>query len=164
MNEKIFNALNEQIKHEFYSSYLYLSIASYFENIPLEGIAQWFRNQAKEEHEHAIKLYTYVLDRNMHVDLQAIDKPKSKFESVEEAFALALEHEKKVTKWIYNIYDMAVKEHDHATHVFLQWFIMEQVEEEKNANDNYDQIKFIGDDKAALFVLDQNFAKKVNNA
>ncbi|MDP1834432.1 MAG: ferritin [Chlamydiales bacterium] len=164
MNEKIFNALNEQIKHELFSSYLYLSIASYFENIPLEGIAQWFRNQAKEEHEHAMKIYTYILDRNMHVDLQAIDKPKSKFESVEEAFALALEHEKKVTKWIHILYDMAVKEHDHATHVFLQWFITEQVEEEKNANDNYDQIKFIGDDKAALFVLDQNFAKKVNNA
>ena len=160
MNEKIFKALNEQIKHEFYSSFLYLSIASYFENIPLEGISKWFRKQAKEENEHAMKIYEYLLDRNLHVDLQAIEKPPAKFKSIKEIFALALEHEQKVTKWIHQIYDLAVKEKDHATHVFLQWYITEQVEEEKNAQDNLDQITLIGDDKAALFVLDQNFAKK----
>lgn len=160
MNEKIFTALNEQIKHEFYSSYLYLSIASYFENIPLDGFGKWFRKQAQEEHEHAMKIYNYIIDRNMHVNLQAIDKPVHKFNSIQEVFELALEHEKKVTHWIHKIYDLAVKEKDHATHVFLQWFITEQVEEEKNAQDNLDQIVFIGNDKAALFVLDQNFAKR----
>jgi ferritin len=162
MNEKIFTALNEQIKHEFYSSYLYLSIASYFENIPLEGFSKWFRKQSQEEHEHAMKIYDYILDRNMHVHLQPIDKPVNKFKSVKEAFEMALEHEKKVTHWIHQIYELAVKEKDHATHVFLQWFITEQVEEEKNAQDNLDQILLIGDDKAALFVLDQNFAKKAD--
>lgn len=162
MNEKILKALNEQIKHEFYSSFLYLSIASYFENIPLEGFAKWFRKQSEEEHEHAMKIYTYINDRNINVDLQALDKPPTKFNSIQEIFEKALEHEKKVTHWIYQIYDLAVQEKDHATHVFLQWFIMEQVEEEKNAQDNLDQIKLIGDDKAALFVLDQNFAKKVS--
>lgn len=161
MNQKVFKALNEQIKHEFYSSFLYLSIASYFENIPLEGMAKWFRKQATEEHEHAMKLYQYILDRNLHVELQAIDQPTAVFNSVEEAFQLALEHERKVTLYIHKLYELAVKEGDHATHVFLQWFITEQVEEEKNATDNLDQIKLIGDDKAALFVLDQNFAKKV---
>lgn len=160
MNDKVFKALNEQIKHEFYSSYLYLSMASYFENIPLEGFNQWFKKQAREEHEHAMKIYQYINDRNLQVDLQAIDKPPVKFKSVEDIFKQALAHEKKVTHWIYEIYELALKEKDHATHVFLQWFITEQVEEEKNAQDNLDQIQLIGDDKAALFVLDQNFAKK----
>lgn len=162
MNEKIFKALNEQIKHEFYSSFIYLSVASYFENIPLDGFAKWFRKQAQEEHEHAMKIYNYIIDRNVHVDLQPIDKPPVQFNSIESIFELALKHEKKVTQWIYQIYELAVQEKDHATHVFLQWFIMEQVEEEKNAQDNLDQIKFIGDDKAALFVLDQNFGKKAS--
>lgn len=162
MNEKVFKALNEQIKHELYSSYLYLSMASYFENIPLEGFSKWFRKQSEEEHEHAMKIYDYILDRNCHVDLQAIDKPTGKFNSIEEIFQMALEHERKVTNWINQIYEVAVQEKDHATHVFLHWFITEQVEEEKNAQDNLDQIKLIGDDKAALFVLDQNFSKKAS--
>jgi len=162
MNDKVYKALNEQIKHEFYSSYLYLSMASYFENIPLEGFAKWFRKQAQEEHEHGMKIYNYINDRNLQVDLQEIDKPPAKFKSVEDIFKQALAHEKKVTHWIYEIYELALKEKDHATHVFLQWFITEQVEEEKNAQDNLDQIQLIGDDKAALFVIDQNFAKKVS--
>lgn len=162
MNEKIFTALNEQIKHEFYSSYLYLSIASYFENIPLDGIGKWFRKQSAEEHEHAMKIYNYIIDRNMHVNLQAIEKPVHQFKSVKEAFELALEHEKKVTYWINQLYELAAQEKDYATHVFLQWFITEQVEEEKNANDNLDLINLIGDDKAALLVIDQNLGKRAD--
>ncbi len=162
MNDKIYKALNEQIKHEFYSSYLYLSIASYFENIPLDGFGKWFRKQAEEEQEHAMKIYNYIIDRNLHVDLQAIDKPATKFNSIEEAFQMALEHERKVTHWIHQIYELAVQEKDHATHVFLQWFITEQVEEEKNAQDNLDLIQFNGDNKAGLLILDQNFEKKAS--
>ena len=162
MNEKVFNALNEQIKHELYSSYLYLSIASYLETIPLEGMAKWFRKQAEEEHEHAMKIYDYLIDRNMHVQLQAIDAPKADFISPVQIFELALEHERKVTHYIHQLYDLAQQEKDHASHVFLQWYITEQVEEEKNAEDNLDQVKYIGDDKAALFVLDQNFEKKAD--
>ena len=162
MNEKIFQMLNNQIKHEFYASYLYLSIASYFETIPLEGFSKWFRKQAEEEREHAMKIYDYVIDRNMHVDLQALEKPVVNFNSIEEVFALALKHEKKVTHWIHQIYEAAVEEKDHATHVFMQWFITEQVEEEKNAQDNLDQIVFAGDDKAAILILDQNLGKRVD--
>lgn len=161
MNEKVYKALNEQIKHEFYSSHLYLSIASYFENIPLDGFAKWFRKQADEEHEHGMKIYNYIIDRNQMVEMQAIDKPPIKFKSIPEIMKMALEHEQKVTKWIHNIYELSLKEKDHATHVFMQWFITEQVEEEKNAQDNLDQILFIGDDKAALLVLDQNFSKRL---
>lgn len=162
MNEKIYKALNEQIKHEFYSSFLYLSIASYFENIPLDGMNKWFRKQAQEEHEHAMKIYSYINDRNMQVEIPAINKVPAKFNSIEEIFEQALAHEKKVTHWIYEIYELALQERDHATHVFLQWFIMEQVEEEKNAQDNLDQIKFIASDKVGLLVLDQDFAKKAS--
>lgn len=160
MNKKVYKALNEQIKREFYSSFLYLAMASYFENIPLEGFSKWFRKQAAEEHEHAMKIYSYLLDRNLEVELQAIDQPPSKFTSIKEVFEMSLAHEKKVTHWIHEIYDLAVAEKDHGTHVFLHWFITEQVEEEKNAQDNLDQIILIGDDKSALLVLDQNFAKK----
>jgi ferritin len=162
MNDKVYQALNEQIKHELYSSHLYLSIESYFENIPLEGFAKWFHNQAKEEHEHAMKIYDYLIDRNLSVDMPAIDKPPVKFNSIEEAFELALNHERKVTQSIYRLYEMAMQEKDHATHVFLQWFITEQVEEEKNAMDNFDQIKFAAGNPAAILVLDQNFEKKVS--
>lgn len=160
MNDKIFKALNEQIKHEFYSSYLYLSMASYFENIPLDGMAKWFRKQSEEEHEHGMKIYNYINDRNLQVDLQAIDKPPSKFKSAEDIFKQALAHEQKVTRLIHAIYELALKEKDHATRVFIEWFITEQVEEEKNAQDNIDQIQLIGNDRAALFVIDQSFDKK----
>ncbi len=162
MNDKIYHLLNEQVKHEFYSSFLYLSIASYFENVPLDGMMKWFRKQAKEEQEHGMKIYNYINDRNLQVELPAIEKVPSKFKSIQEIFELSLEHEKKVTRWIYDIYDLAVKEKDHATHVFLHWFITEQVEEEKNAQDNVDLIKLVGDDKSALLVLDQDFAKKAD--
>ena len=159
MNEKVLKALNEQIKLEFYSSFLYLSIASYLENIPFDGFGKWFRKQANEEHEHAIKIFNYIIDRNTHVDLQAIEKPTVKFKSVEDVFALALEHEQKVTESIHRLYELAQKEKDHATAVFLMWYITEQVEEEKNANDNIDQIKRAGNDQAALYILDQNFSR-----
>ncbi|MDP1880186.1 MAG: ferritin [Parachlamydiaceae bacterium] len=159
MNDKLYKALNEQIKHEFFSSYLYLAMASYFENIPLDGFAKWFRRQADEEHEHGMKIYNYIIDRNLNVNLQAIDKPPSTFNSIEEIFEMALAHERKVTHWIHQLYELAGEEKDYATQVFLQWFITEQVEEEKNAQDNLDRIKLIGDDKAALFVIDQNYMK-----
>lgn len=162
MNEKIFKALNEQIKHEFYSAYLYLSMASYFETIPLEGFSKWFRKQSQEEYSHGMKIYDYIIDRNCHVDLQAIEKPPVAFNSIEDVFQQALNHEQKVTSLIHQLYDLAIQEGDHATRVFLHWFIEEQVEEEKNANDNLDQVKFNGDDRAGLFVLDQNFSKRVD--
>lgn len=162
MNAKVFKALNEQIKHEFYSSFLYLSMASHLENIPLEGMATWFKKQAQEEHEHGMKIYDFIHDRNRQVELYGLDKPPSKFKSVEQIFEQALAHEQKVTQWIHKIYDLASKEKDHATTTFLHWFITEQVEEEKNANDNLDQIKLVGNDKAALLILDQSFANKGN--
>lgn len=160
MNEKVYKALLEQIRHEFYSSNLYLSIASYFENVPLEGMAEWFTRQAKEEHEHGMKIYEYLLDRNMQAEIGEIAKTTAQFSSFLEAFETALKHEKKVTSWIHHLYELAIAEKDHATAIFLQWFITEQVEEEKNATDNVDLIKLVGDDRGALLVLDQDFRRK----
>lgn len=162
MNEKVYKALNEQIVHEFFSSNLYLSIASYLENIPLDGFAKWFRKQAEEEHEHGMKIYQYIIDRNLHAQIGSLAAPKTEFHSVQEVFVLALAHEKKVTAYIHKLYELAVEEKDHATAVFLQWFITEQVEEEKNAQDNLDLIQMIGEDKSALLVLDQNFMKRLD--
>lgn len=162
MSEKVFKALNEQVGHEFFSANLYLAIASYFENIPLEGMSKWFVKQAEEEREHGMKIYQFLLDRNQHVDLPAIEKPRRDFSSVKEAFEAALKHEEKVTHWIHQIYDLAIAEGDHATRVFMHWFIEEQVEEEKNAQDNFDQAVLAGDNWAALFVLDQNFERKAS--
>ncbi len=162
MDDKIFKALNEQIKLEFYSSYLYLSMASYFENIPLDGMGKWFRKQSREENEHGMKIFDYIIDRNLHVDLPAIDKPTVVFNSIHEIFLLALKHEQKVTHSIHQLYELAMEQKDYATKVFLEWFITEQVEEEKNAQDNLDLIQLIGDDRAALLVLDQDFQKKAD--
>lgn len=160
MNEKVLKALNEQIKHEFYSSLIYLEMASYMENIPLDGFGKWFRKQAQEENEHGMKIFNYIIDRNCHAEIPAIDKPPFKFKSIEQIFEMALEHEQKVTSLIHSLYELANKEKDYATAVFLQWYITEQVEEEKNAHDNIDIIRFNKDDRAGLLVLDQTFAKK----
>lgn len=162
MNDKVFKALCKQIEMEIYSSHLYLSISSYFANIPLDGFAKWFKKQAEEENEHAMKIYDYIIDRNLHVDFPAVEKPPVKFKSIPDIFEMALDHEQKVTKSIHHIYELAGKEKDYATQVFLQWYISEQVEEEKNAQDNLDQVKFIGDDRSAYLVLDQDLAKKAS--
>src|SRR5690348_15607164 len=122
MNEKVYKALNEQIKHEFYSAYLYLAMASYFDNVPLEGFYKWFRKQSDEEYSHGMKIYEYILERNCHVHLQPIEAPPADFNSIEEVFQMALDHEKKVTQLIHSLYDLAIEEGDHATRVFLHWF------------------------------------------
>lgn len=162
MNKKVLKALVEQIKHEYYSSFLYLSMASYFENIPLDGFGKWFRKQSSEERGHAEKIFNYIIDRNTHVELEAIDKPPTKFDSIEQIFELALKHEEKVTKLIHSLYELAGHEKDYATQVFLEWYITEQVEEEKNANDNLDLIRFAGNDKAAILALDQALGKRAD--
>lgn len=162
MNDKIFKALIEQIRLELFSSHVYLSVSSYLANIPYDGFAKWFRKQANEEQEHGMKIYDYIIDRNLHVDFPAIEKPPVKFNSLVEIFTLALEHERKVTKAIHHLYELAGHEKDYATQVFLQWYITEQVEEEKNAQDNLDQIILAGDNIAALFVLDLEFNKKAS--
>ena len=152
------NAINDQIKHEFYSSYLYLSMSAYFETLSLPGFASWMRVQSQEEHEHAMKFFDFVNDRDGSVELQALDQPPGEFQSPLDVFEHALAHERKVTALINRLYELALKENDYATQTLLQWFITEQVEEEKNASQIVEQLKMTGGDSTALLLLDRELA------
>ena len=149
------NALNEQINKELYSSYLYLAMSASCAESNYPGFATWLRIQSGEETTHAMKMYAYVHDHGNHVELAAIDKPPVKFKSPKDIFAQVLEHEKKVTGMITKLYDLALKEDDYPTQIFLQWFITEQVEEERNASEIIERIKMIGDVGPALIMLDR---------
>lgn len=161
MNQKVLDALNEQIRHEFYSSHVYLSVAAYADNAGLPGFANWFRVQAAEEHEHAMKIYDFILDRGAKVRLHPIDAPPTDFGSPVQIAEKALEHEQRVTGLIHSLYDLAVKEGDQPAQVMLQWFVTEQVEEEKNATLLVDQLRMVGDNRAALLMLDMEMGKRV---
>ena len=153
ISDSMLTALNDQVKHEYYSSYLYLAMAAHFEAANLGGFAHWMKVQAREEMGHAMKFYEYIYDQGSRVTLQAIDQPPADFGSPLLVFQAALEHERKVTGLIRNLYSLAVKENDYATQGALQWFINEQVEEEKNATQIVEQLKMIGDQGAALFMM-----------
>jgi ferritin len=163
MNQKVLDALNEQIKHEFYSSHVYLSVAAHCEIAGLPGFANWFRVQADEEHEHAMKIYDFVLDRGAQVRLQPIDAPPTDFGGPLQIAEKTLEHEQRVTGLIHSLYDLAVKEGDQPAQVMLQWFVTEQVEEEKNATLLVDQLRMVGDNRAALLMLDMEMGKRVGS-
>jgi ferritin len=157
---KMLQAMNAHIAHEFYSAYLYLSMSAYFESINLPGSASWMRMQYQEEVEHGMKFFDFIHDVGGQVELQAIAKPSSKCKSPLDAFEQALAHEKKVTSMIHGVYDLAVKEKDYAAQIFLQWFVTEQVEEEKTASDVIEQLKMVGDFKPSLLELDRHLAKR----
>jgi ferritin len=160
LSEKMEEALNGQLNAELYSSYLYLSMASYFEDISLGGFAGWMRAQAYEESMHGLKFYDYIIERGGRVTLKAIDGPPTEWESPLAAFEAVLAHEQKVTSLINDLVELALEEHDHATHIFLQWFVTEQVEEEDSANDVVQKIRLIGDARGGLFMLDRELGQR----
>jgi ferritin len=155
LSKAVQDAMNEQIKNELFSAYQYLSMAAYCESENLPGFARWMRAQAREELQHAMKFYDFVLERNGRVALQAVDAPLGEFGSPLEVFEKALEHEQKVTAMINDLYGLAAGENDYASQTFLQWFVTEQVEEEKNAGDVVETLKMVGDSREALFLLDR---------
>lgn len=163
LNPKIEKALNAQINAEFWSANLYLSMATKFENEGFAGIANWFKIQFKEEQAHAEIFMNYVASRGGRVLLGAIDAVPTEWASPLDAFEATLAHEEKVTALINDIYALAEAEHDYATRGRLDWFISEQVEEEETATGLVDRLKFIGDDKLALYMLDQELAARVYN-
>lgn len=147
------SGFNEQIQKEFYSSYLYLAMAAHFEAANLPGFASWMKHQADEERSHAMKLWDYVYDRGGRVELSAIEQPPVTFGKPLEVFELVLAHEQKVTASINALYALATKDADVAAQIYLQWFVTEQVEEEKTVTDVIAQLKMSGDNGfAALFV------------
>jgi len=160
LSKGIQDAINEQIKHEIFSAYLYLSMSAYCEAVNLSGTATWLRVQWHEELSHAMKLIAYVGGRGGRVILQAIDRPPADFKSPVDIFQQVLEHEQKVTAMINRLYEMVLKENDYATQVELQWFIKEQVEEEKIAADILQQFKMVGDVGTALLMIDRQLGAR----
>ncbi|MEE9124708.1 MAG: ferritin [candidate division NC10 bacterium] len=155
LSKKLQDALNEHIKNEFYSAYVYLSMSAHLAALHLPGFARWMRLQSQEEMAHAMKLFDFVLERGGRVVLKAIEQPPGQLQSALDVFQQALKHEQKVTDMIHRLYELAVKENDYATQVMLQWFITEQVEEEGAAGEIVEQLKMIGKEPTALFMLDR---------
>ena len=162
LSKAVQDAMNGQIKNELYSAYQYLSMAAYCEAANLPGFARWMRAQSQEELQHAMKFYDFVLERSGRVALQAVDAPLGEFGSPLEVFEKALEHERKVTAMINDLYGLAIRENDYASQTFLQWFVTEQVEEEKNAGDVVETLRMIGDKSEALFLLDRELGQREN--
>ena len=160
VSEKIINLINEQITKEQYAAQLYLSMSAWFYTKDLEGIANYFRVQSKEELMHADKMFDYVHDIGGTIILNEIPKPPYEFSSAQEIFEKALDHERLVTKSIFNIVKAANDEGDFATTSFLQWFINEQVEEEKTARDIVYKFQLVKDDPAALLDLDRELGAR----
>ena len=160
LSQTIQDSINTQIKNEFYSAYFYLQMSSYFEEMGLPGFSKWMRVQYQEETLHGLKLFDFVNDRNGRAMLYGIEQPPSEFKSPLDVFQQALAHEQKVTALINSLYAQAQKENDYATQVLLQWFISEQVEEEKTAAQIVDQLKLAGDSGSALLLLDQQLGAR----
>lgn len=148
-------AINDQIKHELYSAYLYLSMSAHAESNNMPGAAKWLAKQAQEEQEHALKFYSYIHDRGGKVTLQTIAQPPTEFTSLLDIFEQVKEHEALVTSLIHRLYELSVKENDYASQVMLQWFVTEQVEEEKNAATVVDALRSVGTQGTALFMVDR---------
>ncbi len=160
INSKVETALNEQVNAEIYSSYLYLSMSSYFSSINLSGFAQWMKSQALEEMVHAMKIYDYINERGGRVLLTAIDAPPTSWDNPVVVFTETLAHEQKVTGLINNLVDIAIAEKDHATNIFLQWFVSEQVEEEASVDEVLQKLKMVGDQGHGLFMMDRELGAR----
>lgn len=160
INQKMQAAINEQINAEFYSAYLYLSMSAYFERLNLPGFAKWLRIQFEEEQGHALKFYDYVLERGGEVELKAIAKPPSSWESPLAAFKEVLKHEQHVTELINQLYEAALAEKDYPSQVLLQWYITEQVEEEDNAAQVVAMLERLEAHQAAIYQLDHRLGKR----
>lgn len=160
MKPKIEKAFNDQINWEMYSGYIYLAMASYFSDKGLSGFARWMKNQAGEELFHAMKMYDYVNERGGRAVLKEIGAPPKEWKSSLDAFETALEHEQGVTERINKMMDLAIKEKDHASASFLQWYVDEQVEEEDSVGEIVAKLKLIGDGGAA-YMLDKELGARV---
>ena len=160
MDPKINDALNGQIKEEFYSSYLYLSMAAYLESLGLKGFAHWMEMQAKEELEHAMKIYKFVVDRGGRVRLFDIQQPPVEWESPLKVFEEALKHEQYITSKINGLMSLARDAGDYATEIFLQWFVTEQIEEEASVGEVVEKLKLVKDSPNGLFMIDRELGMR----
>lgn len=154
-------ALNTHLNMELYSAQLYLSMSSYANFIGLKGAANWFMVQYEEEMVHFMKFYGYINSRGEHVELGPLQAPPSEFASFLDLFEKTLGHEQTITGCINDLIDLAVQGKDHATQIFLQWFVTEQVEEEENDREIIAKLKLIGDNGQGLLMLDNELGARV---
>ncbi|MBQ6896558.1 MAG: ferritin [Oscillospiraceae bacterium] len=164
MNNKIAELLNDQINKELYSAYLYLDMANYYDELDLDGYANYYMIQAQEERDHALLFMKYMQINGLKVTLKAIDKPDKVFDSVLAPLEIAAEHERYVTDLINNIYHEAQLDKDYRAMKFLDWFVDEQMEEEDNADKMISRYKLFGSDPKGLYLLDQEYAARVYSA
>ena len=161
LSKNLLESLNKQVNFEFYSSYLYLSMAAYAESVDLSGFANFFRVQAQEELAHAMKFYDYIFQKNGVVTLETIPKPDLTFDNIIDVFQKGYNHEQLVTKKIYELADIAGEEREHSTMSLLNWFIDEQVEEENNFNSLLKRIRRSEGNPAAIYMMDDELATRV---
>ncbi len=161
MNTKVSTMLNEQINKEFFSAYLYLSFANYFENQGLSGFANWYVVQAQEERDHAMLMVKYLHNNDGQITYEAIKKPESTWDNEVEVLKAGLAHEKYITDSINNIYATALEEKDYRTTQFLDWFVKEQGEEETNASLLIKKAELIGIEGKGLYMLDQELSNRI---
>ena len=164
ISQKMQSAINDQIAAEFYSAYIYLAMSAYLESIDLPGCANWMRIQYKEECFHAEKFFDYVIERDGRSEVRKMDVPPKDYASVLEVFEKAYAHEQKVTSLINNLVDIARSEKDHASEVFLQWYVNEQVEEESSVKKIIQQLKMVGDSRGGLFMIDRELGQRTFTA
>jgi ferritin len=160
ISKKMQKALSEQMNREFASAYIYLAMAGKATEMNYRGAAAWLEVQEGEERAHGMKFYAYLKEQGAEIAFPSIDAPSTKFDSLLDMFEKVLAHEKKVTRWIYDLVEQAQAEKDYATLAFLQWFVTEQVEEEANATEIVAQLKMIGDKSSAIFMIDHQLAKR----
>ena len=164
MEKKVSDLLNDQINKELYSAYLYLDMANFYSDKGLDGFANWYEIQAKEEQDHAMLIYQYMHDNDQKVTLEAIAKPDKEFKELIDPLTAALEHEKYVTSLIHTIYAAAQEVNDFRTVQFLDWFVKEQGEEEKNSTDMVTKMELFGDDAKSLYMLNSELASRTYSA
>lgn len=160
LNNTVAELLNAQVNKEFYSAYLYLALANYYHDENLDGFANWYEIQAKEEMDHAMLMMKYLQNNDYSVTLEAIAKPELKIESFKDPLTIALGHERYVTSLINAIYEAALESKDYRSQKFLGWFIDEQGEEEKNAMDMVKRFELFGTDPKGLYALDQEYKNR----
>ncbi len=160
ISDKMRDELNKQMNAELFSSYLYLAMAAHFENENLNGMAHWMAQQSGEEYAHAMKFYGYLNSVGARVKLHSIKEPQMEWESAQKVFEEALDHEKYITKNINELVNLSVDEKDHATNIFLHWFVTEQIEEVSSTEAIVDKFKLIGDNKNGLFMLDRELGRR----
>ena len=160
LSEKIQSALNIQIQEELQSAYVYLAMSAEADRLGLPGFANWFKIQYTEELAHADRFFHFILERNGEVDLHALDKPEVNAETPLSLFEKALSHEQHITSCIFKLKDLAREESDHATDVFLEWFVNEQVEEEASAQEVIDKLRLVEGSPNGLFMIDRELANR----